>query len=210
MNSNVWFYTLSTIAQTCGTILALGGTFVIFRFDKLQTALGNYRGRIVRIVQTWRGDSKKPDAFFDESDRDVRDQYLTIVRDNEEQLDNLFNEHIDGLYEAFEGRPIKRGLQGSQQEIINQVRAERERWCTRMVDLYSKNIEMKQTIHSYLKWALILLTLSILFSVVLLSVGFDSSIIKVAAFLVTVIISAISIVYTAIAVWKIGSKNPIM
>ncbi|MCK9587914.1 MAG: hypothetical protein M0Q93_00960 [Terrimicrobiaceae bacterium] len=212
INETVWFYTLSTIAQTCAAILALGGTFIVFKLDKVQTALNNYRNRVVGIIQTWRRGSKQPDKFYDESDKDILGQYRTIVSDNNEDI--FDKSDIVELIKRFERVKFTTVKAKGIYEMDNGVlldHEERKRWCERMAGLFKKNIKIEHDIFDYLKQSIILLTSSIFLSIFTLfnikngiAGGFTLFLLFI------VIFSLIAITYSAFAVWKIAKSKPIL
>ena len=50
MDNNTWFYTLSTIAQVMAAIAGLFAVFVVFRTDKLNNHLTEFRAMVVGAV----------------------------------------------------------------------------------------------------------------------------------------------------------------
>lgn len=208
--SNVWFYTLSTISQTCAAIFALGGTFVVFKLDKVKTAIDNYRGRVVLIVQLWRRGTKAPDKFFDESDEDILGQYRTIVSDNPEAV---FDK--DGLVELYQQLEGTRFISAEEGVFImnNGVRLdhdEKKRWCNRMADLLERNIKLNNKVFVYLRFSIILLAASVIVSVGLLISRPINLPVGVKTLVAVVILGLLSIGYSAFAVWKIAKSKPIL
>lgn len=209
VNENVWFYTLSTIAQTCAAILALGGTFVIFKLDKLSSALNNYRGRVVVIVQAWRRSTKPPDKFFDESNQDILNQYRNIVSTNKEDL--FDKSEITQIYIQFENVRIISPQGNGSFSMSNGVilnHEERMRWCNRMADLLEKNISFEHETYNYLKAAILFLSISIVSSIFMLGLypqwGFNDIFYRI------VVWSIFSVLFSSYAVWKIARMRPIL
>lgn len=209
--SNTWFYTLSTISQTCAAILALGGTFVVFKLDKVQTAIDNYRGRVVLIVQLWRRGTKAPDKFFDESDEDILGQYKTIVSENPEVV--FDKDGVVELYQQLEGTRFISAEGGGVFIMNNGVRLdheEKKRWCNRMADLLEMNIKLNNKIFIYLRFSIILLAASVIISVGLLISKPINLPVGVKTLVTVVILGILSIGYSAFAVWKIAKSKPIL
>lgn len=207
---NVWFYTLSTIAQTCAAILALGGAFTVFKLDKVQTAIGNYRGRVISIIRAWRKESKVGDKFYDESAKDIFDQYKTIVRDNEEKI--FDNPDLEEVYTRYENTRISHKDKNGISITIDNIKLDREekkRWCNRMANLLEENIKIEGSIYTYLKIALVLLTASIISSIFMLNFLPEWSVDKY-IFCVISGWSIGSIIFSGFAVWKIAKFKPIL
>jgi len=208
--SNVWFYTLSTIAQTCAAILALGGTFVVFKLDKAKDGIRNYRGRVLGILYIWRGASKTPDKFFDESDQDVYDQYKKIVKDNKE---TIFDRNgIDNVYKQFEKLGGVILTHSGDLELTNGVildHNERKRWCERMARLYEKNIFIEKLIVRLFIVALLFLSICIVASIILLMSKGHTLPVGIKTLTSLVILTAVTIVYSAVSFWIIARARPI-
>lgn len=202
---NTWFYTLSTIAQTCAAILALGGAFVVYKLDKVEGAIHNYRGRVIRILLAWLRDSRQPDKFYDVRDEIVLDRYKKIVaNDNDEIFDS---EGVESVYLQFENVRKLVGAEGgfelSNGVILNYE--EKKRWVVRMAKLYEQNIDIKNDIFRRFKRAIVLLGLSIVASFVFLvadRVGIPRS---DWVLIPTVLLGIFSVVYSAYSVWKIAT-----
>jgi hypothetical protein len=208
--SNTWFYTLSTISQTCAAILALGGTFVVFKLDKVKTAIDNYRGRVVGLLQFWRKGTKAPDKFYDESDQDILKQYREIVKAN--PVEPFDRDGFVAVYESFErSRYTMSGGQGIylMDNGVTLDHDERKRWCNRMADLLEKNINLNNRIYRYLLFSILLLATSIIISVGLLIAKPLALPIGVKTLVSMVGFAILSIGYSAFAVWKIARAKPI-
>lgn len=50
MESNTWYYTLSTISQTLAAILALAAVFAILRLESLKKNIDNYKRRALMLL----------------------------------------------------------------------------------------------------------------------------------------------------------------
>lgn len=59
---NTWYYTLSTIVQTLGSIFGLGGTFLVFKLQTLEKELRDYRNKGTRILMYL---ERKPEDEYD-------------------------------------------------------------------------------------------------------------------------------------------------
>ncbi|MDP3964142.1 MAG: hypothetical protein Q8Q20_00575 [bacterium] len=209
--SSTWFYTLSTISQTCAAILALGGTFVVFKLDKVQTAIDNYRGRVVRIVQLWRIGARAPDEFIDKSEEEILGEYKRIVTDNAEEV--FDRNGIVELYQQLEGVRILTMQEQGSFNMDNGVRLdhdERKRWSNRMADLLESNIRLKNRIYSMLKSSIVLLAVTIVVSIGLLISAPLKLPVGINTLAIVILLAILSIGYSTLAVWKIARSKPIL
>ncbi len=208
--TNTWFYTLSTISQTCAAILALGATFVVFKLDKVKIAIDNYRGRVVRLLQLWHRGEKAPDKFFDEPDEKIIEQYITSVIDSDE---DVFDRNgVIELYELFEGVRLNYAVSKDAFIMSNGIKLdheERKRWCNRMAHLMKKNVILNNRIYNYLRFSIISLAMSIIISVGLLIAKPLNLPVDKNTLIVIVAFAILSIGYSAYAVWKIARSKPI-
>ncbi|MDD5567279.1 MAG: hypothetical protein PHH01_03740 [Patescibacteria group bacterium] len=208
--SNLWFYAFSTIAQTCAAILALGGTFVVFKLDKAKNGINNYRGRILEILYVWRGPSKTPDKFYDESDEDVLGQYMTVVSTNNETI--FDKPDLNYIYARFENVRETMIEPSGNRILSNGVildHKERKRWCERMASLYKKNILIEKLIVRLFKIALISLSFCIIVSIFLLISKGHNLPVGINILTCVVILTALTIIYSAISFWLIARARPI-
>jgi|SaaInlStandDraft_4_1057021.scaffolds.fasta_scaffold55044_2 hypothetical protein len=182
-----WYYTLSAIAQTCGAILALGGTFIVFRLDRLESALINYRDRFVKaILPNANGTSEA--SYSDKSNEEILIEYKNSK---------------DKIY--FEGG---NGVE-VESDITNRIDSNYTRkispaeWIIHTAKMFKTNIDAKSTIHFHFK-----LILTILTSIIVVNLFFlaflDPRIYAVTvSFYILVPISLMSIITVAILFWRI-------
>jgi hypothetical protein len=99
INSNTWFYTLSTIVQALASVFALSATFLVFKLQTLEQELRSYRNKAIKTLVYIEGQSEtKFDQYslLDISKRFVdkattlivSDPYLGIGPDNYFELKN--------------------------------------------------------------------------------------------------------------------------
>ena len=67
-NNNIWFYSLSTIAQSMASIAGLFAVFVIFKIDKINKNLFNIRGAIILCLSALK---KNGTEFWNNSDKQL-------------------------------------------------------------------------------------------------------------------------------------------
>lgn len=51
MDHNTWYYTLSTVIQTLGSVLGIGGMFLVFKLQTVEQEVKEYRSKVVRILK---------------------------------------------------------------------------------------------------------------------------------------------------------------
>jgi hypothetical protein len=103
LQSNTWYYSLSTIIQSLAAILALGGSIFIFRMNQVSNEVGEYKKRMINFLGNI--EKKKTSDYHDLSDIEVRKKYFTI-------LDHFIAGSVDSkFFERFEKLPLSGDLQ---------------------------------------------------------------------------------------------------
>ena len=91
-----YYYTLSTIAQSAATILALSGALVVFKISHILEAMSNYRGRVIDMIRRKQG--KPGSAYYRYSNKAIVKLFNNVIK-----IDNIGNfSHIKDSFSFFE------------------------------------------------------------------------------------------------------------
>lgn len=161
-----WYYLLSTIAQTCGAILAIAGAYTIFKLEKVDSGISNYHSRLSRILFEIDSVNFPLSAHFNRPSEILSDFKNAWTKDSWEKL-------IRSDWVTNKGNNTIRNEMGVSntddrskptQELVNN-------WVERMKICYTYNKETRSTILDRLSKVLWLLTLSIILSIYYLMIA---------------------------------------
>lgn len=205
MTDNTWYYGLSTIAQTCGAVLALGGTFVVFRLDKIQTAINNYRGRVIDILLSLNQQAIMPSNYFPDTDEEILKEYRIFdVPTNAEMFKSM---EIKQLISGYENHT--RGLVQTNNTLMWGRIALDDRlaksWCDQMAESLNKNLQTKIMTFGLFKFATLFLACAIVSSLVFLSGSPGHS--PHWAFWLSLCLGIGATCFTSISVWIIARSR---
>lgn len=202
-NQNTWFYLLSTTAQTCGAVLALSAAFVVFKLAEISESIKNYRARVITVLE-WKHPNKlKPFDFFNMSSEIILDEYLKNKDVMWPSFDADFAINLSEKYknDRLITSPFNR----------NKAVGEGRKWCSEMVTLLDRNIKIKRKIFRLLFWAIFLLTMSILYGVLLLTLGaVNSYLVGNTGLLITnTALVFMALIISSITDWIIAKQSPV-
>ncbi len=203
ISANTWFYLLSSIAQTCGAILALSATFVIFKYNEIAEGLKNYRGRVNSILEIQKISEFKPYQLFGYSAK----QILEIYKKNENSIISNYNyEYAISVSNKYPYDDLIRATTDRQGTADDG-----RKWSEKMVELLQKNIELKTEVDNKLKWSVFLLVITIVYSYISLIFGkINQYIVGEPILLWTcTVLGIISLLYTSWSIIFISNKETI-
>ena len=160
MNSNIWYYTLSTIAQTLAAILALGGTFIIFKFNTMKERVDALRditiNMLIRVFQ------KINSKSFD----DMNDNEL--IRQARNELSRLDNKKMDLGDNDLRTRLIEFFRDITKQNVSYETNEQMITYLKNKIGRFETDNNRKNEVFKYLKISLLFLSLTIIASILFL------------------------------------------
>lgn len=205
---SIWFYTLSTIAQVCAGILAIGGAFIVYQLGKVDIAIGSYRGRVIDSFSVLHNEKVgHPD------DMRFGEYYANRTYS---KLKEDMNEVLKLQTIRFASVNLRKLIAAREQVNEHYVENRGERyakdWIERMWRHFTDNTQIQEAIYVRLKQSLWWLTATIAVSESALFLGpkrIPNPDINSILLLGILVIGIISVVKTAYAVWFIAKKQPI-
>ncbi|MFH1509428.1 MAG: hypothetical protein ABIE68_04655 [bacterium] len=193
ITQEIWFWTFSTIAQVCAAILALGGTFVVFKIDKITTCIYKYREIIIdlifKIKKTQLPKYKYPNIHNFKIIKEFKKINVDIL--TAEKLDELRKYLISSF--GFIPEP------NTNTGTIDLIKT--------LFEYYKINYKRKNEVFRNLRHSFIFLSINIIISLILLSVEFIKLDYGLFLFYFVLLYSIFSILYTVILFWRIIYSN---
>lgn len=197
MDNNFWFYTLSTIPQTLGAVIALSATFVIFKLNHIESRTQKEYEEIKEWIMPLHPDIEIPDITkLDDSAmlQKLKEGIEKLKKDKPnldfngyDKLRDLYNEVINSYKRHFEATEIR---------IYNYL-LEKER-------ILSSLLGVRRNALHRLKISLALTVLPIVGSIIFLPLYQQITYCPWIIVLILVVLAIIGICYTAYSVWKIA------
>lgn len=197
MDTNFWFYTLSTIPQTLGAIIALTATFVIFRLNHIEARTQHEHKEIkLWILPLF------PEKEIDEISKLDDSAMLVRLKEGIKKLDlkkqhlgfNKYNDLFDLSKEVISS--FGRGFEPTEERIYNYI-LEKARI------LESLLVNRKNALR-YLKSCLLITVVPIVASIVLLPL--HTRVMSYDVYIVSVLVglAGASVLYTVYCIWRIA------
>lgn len=144
MDSNTWYYSISTIIQSLAAILAVGGAFFTFKMLGTNKEINDYRNRIISFIS--RVENNKASNLYSLSDKKLREQFVQSI---EHYIPSNSSADIE-FFRVFEERLLPPNLQT---EALGNWKK-----------LFDNNLEDKYQVTSFLKESLKLIGFTIVIS----------------------------------------------
>ncbi|MFH1392760.1 MAG: hypothetical protein ABIG90_03805 [bacterium] len=190
IDPNIWFYTLSTIAQTLAAMLALGATFTIFKLNIINKRLSDLKDRLFLVVASFENDLTKCPENMEEDE---------LIKKTDECLDkfsnteNLTKERLRKIYKNMTGAEV---IFTNDKDLILFLKNNLDRFRT---DRSKKNETLK-----FLKKSLFLLSMPIILSIYLLPLHSFFKLYDGEILLVIITLAIFSIYFQGRIIWKIS------
>ncbi len=199
LETNTWYYALSTIAQTLAAILALGGTFVIFKLDKVSERIKILKERVIELLMIF--EETLIQSFDDVPEKDLASKLITKLEKIDTQKENWdVPKQKQRLIDFYKNRELIPKMQGyrapSDNEVVSYLQNSAKRFGT--------DVEIVRITLSLLKRSLSLLSVTIIISILLLPIqiifkGYDEI-----PLILIVIFAILSVYFQARTVWRVA------
>lgn len=184
MDTNYWFYTLSTIAQSLAAIIALFATFIVVVLGNLNKEINDYAERMINILV--KCGMKSHMDYYGMSKDAVFSEFISFFKIEE-------NYKNSGLEDAISG--YCSGLPTKDEKKIEYIK----NFIKNTINIFNKIKTKKLLIYKYLRMSLVLTSISIISSFTGLTI--------IPPYLYFVIfltfISSLTVIYITVSIWKI-------
>jgi hypothetical protein len=200
IEANTWYYTLSTIAQTLAAILALGGTFIVFKLDRINERIKNLRDIAIETIMIFQ--EKLTQSFDDTSDKKILQQMKDFVDrlDIEKENWGITSNQKTSLAELYRNREFNSRIGPSRtpldEEVIIFIRNKSKRFGT--------DIGKVGRVLRMLKYSLSLLSVTIIASVFVLPLQNFFKFYDIEILLIIVSFAVFSIYIQGRVVWLVA------
>lgn len=198
MDSNFWFYTLSTIPQTLGAVIALSATFVIFKLNHIESRIKKECDEIKEWIMPLLPEIEIHEITkLDDSGISQKLKEGVKILNLKDSRLGIGDGRYNKLYDLYKGVILsyKRKFEPTRERIYEYLR-EKDHILTSL-------LEVRKNALYHLEISLSLTVLPIVGSIVFLPL-YNQITYRTLIVLVLIVLAIIGICYTAYSVWRIA------